>query len=80
MSLEIIGLLVGAAIIVIETIILAMLVHHLRKLNEHTMKLDFHVKKLDTYFDELHEHAHYLEKNVDRLCSCVLPSEEAEGN
>ena len=75
MSLEVIGLVVGGTIIIIETIVLAMLVHHIRKLNEHTMKLDTHVEKLDTCFEELHEHSHHLEKNVDRLCSCVLPPE-----
>lgn len=80
MSFEIIGLIVGGAIIGIETIVLVMLVHHLKRLNEHTRKLDSHIEKLDTSFEELHEHSHQLEKNVDRLCSCVLPSLESNAD
>lgn len=76
MSVEEIGLLVGGAIIIIETIVLFMLVHHLKKLNDHTLKLDTHLEKLNICYDQLHEHSHHLEQNVERLCSCILPTED----
>jgi len=78
MPIEIIGLVVGAAIIAVETAVLIMLVHHIRKLNEHTQKLDSHVAKLDASIEELHEHSHHMEKDVDRLCSCI-PSPQDDG-
>ena len=76
MSVEEIGLLVGGAIIIIETIVLFMLAHHLKKLNDHTLKLDTHLEKLDICYEQLHEHSHHLEQNVERLCSCILPTED----
>jgi hypothetical protein len=79
MSIEEIGLMVGGAIIIIETIVLFMLVHHLKKLNEHTQKLDSHVEKLDVCYEQLHEHSHHLEQNVERLCSCILPEGGGDG-
>ena len=73
MSVETISVFVGGAMFVIETIVLFVLIHHLRRLNEHTQKLDAHLERLNVCYDRLHEHSHQLELNVERLCSCILP-------
>ena len=67
MHTEVIALIASMTVIVLETAVIFVLIHHVRKLDEHT-------KTLDQHLEHLHEHTGAIEGSVARLCQCVLPT------
>lgn len=73
--IEVVGIIVGLAIISIETYVIFLLNKHIQELDNHTQFLE---KSFSQHIDNLDAHVERIEKRVEFLCSCINRVPEKE--
>lgn len=71
-ELEVIAIVIGSLVIVIETVIIFLLYKHQKALNDHLIKSENLTKTFEAniamHLEHLNEHSHEIEKKLEIIC------------